>query len=104
MQGHHKNGYQGHHKNGYQGYQKKECFKYAGIFYAITLFVHMCNLRCYFHKLSAWETKRIEAGEVLSDDGWGCGGPWRKKHWKKKHEQRRANQTESLDSSSTQMN
>lgn len=76
--------------------------KYAGIIYAITLFFHLCNLRCFFHKLTAWETKRVEAGEVLSDDG-PCG-PWRRKHWKRKHEQRRANQTDSLDSTSTQMN
>merc|ERR1711990_528955 len=75
----HKGGkHHGHHGK----HEQKCCMKYFGFGYILTLIVHMCNLRCYFHKLSAWETKRVEAGEVLSDDGWGCG-PWKKK-WKKK--------------------
>lgn len=111
---HHGKGKKDHHKNKKHGHHGKHektcCMKYAGIIYAITLIVHMCNLRCYFHKLNAWETKRVEAGEVLSDDGWGCG-QW-KKNWKKKCEQKKARQvstvqdsdeSEQIDSSSTQM-
>merc|ERR1711861_21485 len=80
--GHHGKGKEDHHMKGNDGHHKHHeracCMKYAGIIYAITLFFHLCNLRCFFHKLTAWEAKRVEAGEVLSDDG-PCG-PWGRKH------------------------
>ena len=110
---HHGKDHNDHHKGGKHGHghHEKPCpVTYGAYIYAFLLIFHMCNLRCYFHKLNAWETKRVEAGEVLSEDGWGCG-PWKKK-WKKKHEQRRVNQTSSvqdtegdsqIDSSTTQM-
>lgn len=114
-----KGGKHGHHegkdRHGKHGKERKHgmckhCpMHYGGMIYVITLVMHMCNLRCYFHNLSTWEAKRVEAGEVLSEDDWGCG-PWKKK-WKKKQEQKRINQTgrvqvsddSQIDSSSTQM-
>lgn len=55
---HHKK--DGKHGKGHHGkHEKTCCMKYAGMIYAITLFVHMCNLRCYYNKLNAWEAKRV---------------------------------------------
>jgi hypothetical protein len=58
------------------------------------MFFHMFNHFTFFKSLKALETKRVENGEVLSEDNGFCGSFEKKKNWRRKFNQR-ANNSES---------
>jgi hypothetical protein len=97
-----------HHDSARNG-EHKPCpglklMRLAQVVYLGLICFHMFNHYSLYKSIKALDAKRVENGEVLSDD-WGCH--WgKKKEWKKEWKNRRnasVNNTESSSETASQM-